>query len=235
MSNKKRQNNNQHGPKNFSLRAITPMTENQRATFEAYEDGYDIVLNGVPGSGKTFVALYLALDEMQNSNAYDRIIIIRSAVASRDIGFLPGSAKEKMRVYEEPYQNIVNELYERGDGWDLLKTKKSIDFMTTSFLRGLTFDNAIVIVDEMQNCSYEELRTIITRVGENTRLIFSGDYRQSDLKNDREKEGILTFTRILSKIADIKTIEFGIEDIVRSDLVKKFLIAEIEDKEEQRY
>lgn len=203
------------------LSKIEPKTKNQQITFDAYRDNKHCVLHGVAGTGKTFLSLYLALDEVLNKNTKQKIICIRSVVPSREMGFLPGNEKEKAKVYETPYMNIIHELMNRGDAYEILKNKKQFEFMTTSFLRGLTFDNSIVIVDEAQNLQIHELDTIITRMGENSRLIIAGDFRQSDLI----KNGLLRFINILHKMKNFEFVDFNVNDIVRSGLVKDYIIA----------
>lgn len=221
---KKLQNQQNH----FSVRRIKPLTVNQRETFDAFNDGKHLLLHGVAGTGKTFISLYLALNEVLNGNSsHDKIVIIRSVVPSRDMGFLPGNIKDKTKVYEEPYREICDDLFGRGDGYDILKTKRLVEFGTTSYLRGITFKNAIVVVDEAQNMSYHELDTVITRIGENCRIVFCGDYRQSDL-NSKERTGLLEFMKIVDRMGCFNKIEFGVEDIVRSELVRKYIIAKLE-------
>ena len=187
------------------------------------------MLHGYAGTGKTFCALYLALNELLTGNSnYDKIILIRSVVPSRDMGFLPGSIKDKTKVYEEPYKEICDDLFGRGDGYDILKLKKLIEFTTTSFLRGMTFNNAIVIVDETNNMLMSELDTVMTRMGNNSRIIFCGDYRQTDLNKPHEQEGITKFMRITKRIGSFKHIEFEKEDIVRSGVVRDYIIQKTE-------
>jgi phosphate starvation-inducible PhoH-like protein len=212
----------------FDLKQIVPLTRNQQNTFKAFYDGKHLLLHGVAGTGKTFVSLFLALEEILNQRNYSKVIIIRSVVPSRDIGFLPGNAKEKSRIYEEPYKEICDTLFNRGDGYECLKSKNLIEFTTTSFLRGLTFNDAIVIVDETQNMTIQELDTVMTRVGENCRIIFCGDYMQSDLEKKEERKGLLTFMTILDTMNLFARVEFTKEDIVRSDLVKRYIIAKLE-------
>jgi hypothetical protein len=220
----------QHRPANhFELRSIKPLTVNQENTFDAYHDGYNLMLHGYAGTGKTFCALYLALkDILSGRSDAERIILIRSVVPSRDMGFLPGSIKDKIKVYEEPYKEICDDLFGRGDGYDILKMKKLVEFTTTSFLRGLTFNNAIVIVDETNNMLMSELDTVMTRMGNNSRIIFCGDYRQTDLNKPHEKEGITQFMKITHKINSFRHIEFQKEDIVRSGVVKDYIIQKTE-------
>lgn len=214
---------------NFNMKNIVPLTPAQEDVFHSFYQEKNLLLHGVAGTGKTFISLYLALSEVLSKKAdYEKVVILRSVVPSRDIGFLPGSIKEKTEIYEEPYRMISRSLFQRGDAYDILKQKGTIDFSTTSFLRGMTFDNCVILVDEMQNMSYQELATIITRVGENCRIILAGDYQQSDLSRDREKDGIVHFMNILRDMKEFEFIEFNYHDIVRSNLVKSFIIAETE-------
>ena len=180
----------------------------------------NLVLHGCAGTGKTFISCYLAFDDM-TKNQYEKLVIIRSAVPTRDIGFLPGTEKEKSSVYEEPYYDIAIDLFERGDAYQILKTKRLVHFMTTSYIRGITLRDAIILIDECQNMSFHELDSIITRVGENCRVIFCGDFSQSDLKQNGMKE----FFEILASMNRFDFIEFGVEDIVRSGFVKEYIIA----------
>ena len=233
MSKKPKKPNNtniqQYRPNHFELRTIKPLTVNQEYTFDAYRDGYNLMLHGYAGTGKTFCALYLALEDILSgrSNA-EKIILIRSVVPSRDMGFLPGSIKDKIGVYEEPYKEICDDLFGRGDGYEILKMKHLIEFTTTSFLRGLTFNNSIVIVDETNNMLMSELDTVMTRMGNNSRIIFCGDYRQTDLNKPHEREGITQFMKITNKINSFRHIEFQKEDIVRSGVVRDYIITKTE-------
>lgn len=210
---------------NLKLKQVKAKTKNQELVFKDFTNGKNLLIHGLPGTGKSFVSLYLALKEIEDFKTYHDVTIIRSVVPSRDMGFLPGSIAEKSKVYEMPYRAICNELYGRGDAYDILKNKKLVNFETSSFLRGLTLDNTIIIVDECQNMTYQELSTIITRVGSNSKIIFCGDYRQTDLKYDDERSGIFYFMKILNKMDKyFSCIEFTEEDIVRSGLVKDFII-----------
>ena len=205
---------------NLELQEIEPLTQNQ---LRAFESDKNMVLHGVAGTGKTFIACYFAFDDMIKGE-YDKLVLIRSAVPTRDIGFLPGTEKEKASVYEEPYKDICIELFQRGDAYQILKTKALVHFMTTSFIRGVTLRNATIIVDECQNMSFHELDSIITRIGENCRVIFCGDFRQADLKAN----GLQDFIRVLKRMERFTFIEFEVEDIVRSDFVKQYIIAKNE-------
>ena len=199
------------------LHDIAPLTRNQVLAFESERN---LVLHGVAGTGKTFISCYLAFDDM-TKGMYKQLIIIRSAVPTRDIGFLPGSEKEKASVYEEPYKDIAVELFQRGDSYEILKTKGLLHFMTTSYLRGITLKDAVIIVDECQNMSFHELDSIVTRVGTNCRVIFCGDFRQADLA----KNGLQDFIRVLKVMDQFDLIDFEIKDIVRSDFVKDYITA----------
>jgi phosphate starvation-inducible PhoH-like protein len=210
---------------NLELKTVTPKTVNQERVFKEFINGKNLLIHGLPGTGKSFISLYLALSEIEEYRDFNSVTIIRSVVPSRDMGFLPGSIKEKSKVYEAPYQSICSQLYSRGDAYEILKQKGIVQFETSSFLRGLTLDNTIIIVDECQNMTYQELNTIITRVGQNSKIIFCGDYRQTDLKWDDEREGIHMFMKILNKMPKyFSSIEFVENDIVRSGLVKDFII-----------
>lgn len=221
----KQQKNEEINKNNLHLKTINPLTENQKSAFASWNFGCNLLLHGLAGTGKSYISLYLALKEiLSKNNQYKNIMIVRSAVPTRDIGFLPGSIKEKSKVYEMPYQSICTDLFGRGDAYELLKTKHIIDFMTTSFVRGNTFYDTIVIVDEINNMNFHELDSIITRLGDNCRLMMCGDYRQSDLKKN-EKNDLLSFMKILDSMNGFSHIEFEINDIVRSGLVKEYIIA----------
>ena len=212
----------------FALKRIKPLTFNQEDTFRAFHEGQHLLLHGVAGTGKTFISLYLALNEILKGNSnFDKIVILRSVVPSRDMGFLPGNIKEKTRVYEDPYREICDDLFGRGDGYDILRNKGLIEFGTTSYLRGLTFRNAIVIVDESQNMNYHELDTVITRIGDNCRIIFCGDYRQSDLSK-ADRSGLIDFMKIIDNMGCFEKIEFDTTGIVRSALVKSYIVTKLE-------
>lgn len=216
-------------PQNFELQEIQPLTKNQTQTFKAYEQGLNLVLHGCAGTGKTFITLYLALSEIfSGSPLRRRIIIVRSAQSSKDIGHLPGNEKQKIEVYESVYRAICSELFNRADAYEVLKQKGVIEFHSTSFLRGSTIDDAIILYDEIQNSRYHELRTVLTRIGENTRIILCGDTKQDDLTSERYKEqsGLQDMMKVFKLMDTIKTIEFTTDDIVRSGFVKSFIIAE---------
>lgn len=206
---------------------ISPMTENQRVAFDHWDDGYNLMLHGIAGTGKTFLGLYFALKEVVKPNSqYNKVYIVRSTVSTRDQGFLPGSLKEKAKVFESPYVPICTKLYGRGDAYEILKGKGYVEFITTSYLRGETFDDCILLVDEVQNMGDGELHTVMTRVGENCRIIFCGDVKQDDLTSERKKElsGLRDFMKILHRMKEFEFVDFQVEDIVRSKLVKSYII-----------
>ena len=212
----------------FGMRAIKPLTPTQSDMFDSYKQGYNIAAIGTAGTGKTMCALYLALDDVLNNKGYDQIIVVRSAVQTREQGFMPGSKEQKEALYSVPYSDIVNDLFGRGDAYRILEQKGMIKFMTSSFVRGLTFDNSVIIVDECQSMTYHELDTIITRVGESSKIIFCGDTRQDDLqqsKNRADVSGLGSFLKVLKNIHSFETIQFTPEDIVRSGLVKEYILA----------
>ena len=212
----------------FAMRKIQPLTPTQSDLFQAYKEGYNIAAIGTAGTGKTMCAMYLALSDVLNKGGYEQVIVIRSAVQTREQGFMPGSKQQKEAVFEAPYTDIVNDLFGRGDAYQILKTKGMVKFMTSSFVRGLTFDNAIIIVDECQSMTYHELDTIITRVGESSKIIFCGDTKQDDLvisKNRADVSGLAEFLNVLNRVKSFDTIQFTPEDIVRSGLVKEYILA----------
>lgn len=209
----------------FELKKIEPLTENQKLSFEQYDKGKNLMLHGIAGTGKSFISLYLALNEIINGNGnYQRVIIVRSVVPTRDMGFLPGNNKEKAKVYEAPYYAICTELFGRGDAYEILKQKGLVDFISTSFIRGITLNNCIIIVDEIANMTLHELDSVITRVGRNCKIIFSGDFRQSDFTREHEKNGLIDFMKIINKMKSFAFVDFNENDIVRSSMVKDYII-----------
>ena len=213
------------GISQLQLKEIQPLTENQKKVFEAYSKGKNIVCAGSAGTGKTFLLFYLCLQELIYSNEYDKIIIFRSSVPTRNMGFLPGDEREKMAVYEQPYKSISGDLFGRGDSYEILKKKELIEFQSTSYIRGNTFDNCLIIAEEFQNFTFEEASTVLTRVGKNTKIMISGDFDQCDFSSNREVSCYNRITKIFSLMDSISVIEFGLEDIVRSGFVKQFLLA----------
>ena len=210
---------------------IDPLTDNQKKLFDSYGEGKNIFAYGAAGTGKTFVTMYLALRDVLNPNTpYDKLYIVRSLVATREIGFLPGDHEDKAALYQIPYKNMVKYMFEMPDDpsfemlYGNLKTQETISFWSTSFIRGTTFDNAILLIDECQNLNFHELDSIITRVGENSKIMFCGDATQTDLIRQNERNGIIDFTKILHAMPEFDCIEFGVEDIVRSGLVKSYIV-----------
>ena len=217
---------------------VNPVTDNQKRAFQEYKNNKNLFLYGAAGTGKTFITLYLALQEvLRNETKYDCVYLVRSAVPTREIGFLPGDEEDKTALFQVPYQNMVKFMFEQPNEqafsilYDRLKNQGSLMFLTTSFLRGITLDNAIIIVDECQNLSFHELDTIITRVGMDSKIMFCGDVFQSDLVKNSEREGLHHFMKILRGMDSFANIEFTLGDIVRSGMVKEYLISKI--KKEQ--
>jgi len=213
---------------------IEPLTDNQKVMWDQWDEGKMIYAYGVAGTGKTFIALYKALKEVLNDyTPYEKIYIVRSLVATREIGFLPGDHEDKSSLYQIPYKKMVQSMFEMPDDnsyemlYDNLKAQETISFWSTSFIRGTTLDNAIVIIDEAQNLNFHELDSIITRIGQDSKIVFCGDQAQTDLIRTNERTGILDFQRIIQNMEEFSLIEFGIDDIVRSGIVKSYLISKI--------
>ncbi len=214
---------------------IEPITDNQRILFESYKANKHLIAYGAAGTGKTFVTLYNALKDVLDDNTpYERIYIVRSLVATREIGFLPGDYEDKSDIYQVPYKHMVKYMFQMPSDADFemlygnLKSQDTIKFWSTSFLRGTTLDHSIIIVDEFQNLNFHELDSIMTRVGENSKIMFCGDASQTDLQKTNDKNGIVDFMNILRKMPSFDIIEFGIDDIVRSGLVKEYIIAKLD-------
>jgi phosphate starvation-inducible PhoH-like protein len=216
------------------LKDIEPLTDNQERAFQAYSEGKNLFMYGCAGTGKTFIAMYLALREiLSGTTPYEKLYMVRSLVPTREIGFLPGDHDDKSNLYQIPYKNMVKYMFKMPDDpafdmlYDNLKAQETVSFWSTSFLRGTTLDNCIVIVDECQNLNFHELDSIITRVGENCKIIFAGDAKQTDLLKTNEKNGILDFMKILQIMDEFENIEFDVNDIVRSGLIKSYILSKM--------
>ena len=214
-----------------NLISVKPITDNQKIVFETWKQKKNQFLFGCAGTGKTFVSLYLALQDVMNlQTKYDKVVLVRSLIPTREIGFLPGDEEDKAALYQVPYANMVQFMFQQPNEqaftmlYDKLKQQGSLYFLSTSFLRGLTFDNSIIIVDECQNLNFHELDTIITRVGQDSKIVFCGDFGQTDLSKTSEKNGLHDFLRILEEMEEFNCVEFDIGDIVRSGFVRNYLI-----------
>jgi phosphate starvation-inducible PhoH-like protein len=210
-----------------SLVPFEPMTDKQTRVVKEYKTGNSLVLSGSAGTGKTYIALSLALQDVldKNDNTYNKIIIVRSIVPTRDIGFLPGDEEEKKDAYTAPYRSLISEICSNdSEAWAKLVAADELEFMSTSFIRGLTISNAIIIVDECQNCTGHELDSIITRIGRNCKIIFCGDYYQSDFTKEADKKGVLKFLEIIQRLNKFSHIEFTWKDIIRSDIVRDYIM-----------
>jgi phosphate starvation-inducible PhoH-like protein len=207
------------------LITLDPLTKSQEAVFASWKDGFNLVLSGSAGTGKTYISTYLSLlDIMDKNKPEQKLVIVRSAVPTRDMGFLPGTQEEKEDAYKAPYYAILSQLFEDKDAWKKIEVAKQIEFLTTSFIRGITLTDCIVLIDESQNLTYHELCSVITRLGHNTKIILCGDYYQSDFTRNGDREGLEKFTKILENMKLFDHIEFTWEDIVRSGLVRDFIM-----------
>ena len=202
-----------------------PLTTNQELACNAWDEGDHLVLTGSAGTGKTFLALSLALESVMDPDQdQDKLVIIRSIVSTRDPGHLPGTKQEKEEVFAGPYKALCTEIFDDTSAYTKLVSAKKLEFESTSFIRGMTWNNAVLVIDEMQNLNFHELDTVITRVGRNCRVIFSGDYKQTDFKYEDEKSGIMKFLAILEQMKDFTIVSFRWEDIVRSDFVRDYIM-----------
>jgi len=207
------------------LLTFSPITANQEVVFTSYREGNPLLLHGYAGTGKTFMSLYLALEEVLDASSdFKKVVVVRSTVETRKIGHLPGTEQEKISVFELPYVSICSELFNTSDAYAALKNQGTVEFISTSFIRGTTIADSVIIVDEMQNLNFHELDSIITRPGANCKVILCGDYTQSDLVNHAEKQGIKDFMKIIEAINTFDTVELGIDDIVRSSFVRDYII-----------
>ena len=208
-----------------NLLSYEPITKNQKIAYDAWDEGDNLVLCGSAGTGKTFIGMYLGLESvLDKSWEQNKLVIVRSVVPTREMGYLPGSIEEKVDAYTAPYRAITNELFNDRHAFDMLESQGQLTFMSTSFIRGLTLDDCVLLIDEMQNLTFHELDSIITRVGRNTKVIFSGDYYQSDLTKESDKNGVLHFMNIMEQLKDFSVIEFNWTDIVRSGFVRDYIM-----------
>jgi predicted ribonuclease YlaK len=208
-----------------NLLSYEPITNNQKIAYEAWDEGDNLVLCGSAGTGKTFIGMYLGLESvLDKSWEQNKLVIVRSVVPTREMGYLPGSIEEKVDAYTAPYRSITNELFNDRNAFDMLESQGQLSFMSTSFIRGITLDDCVLLIDEMQNLTFHELDSIITRVGRNTKVIFSGDYYQSDLTKETDKNGVLHFMNIMEQLKDFSIIEFNWTDIVRSGFVRDYIM-----------
>lgn len=207
------------------LQSFEAITDTQQKAFDHWDKGQNLVLSGSAGTGKTYIAMSLALEEvLDRETVYEKVVIVRSIVPTRDIGFLPGDEEEKKQVYTLPYVGICSELFGNQEAWHRLVMQKRVAFESTSFIRGMTFNNCIIVVDEMQNLNFHELDSVVTRVGRNCKLILAGDYYQSDFKKEDEKKGVMDFLHIVDSLQQFELIEFTWKDIVRSDFVRDYIM-----------
>ncbi len=217
-----------YAPNTVKLEHLQPfeaITDIQQKACDHWEKGQNLVLSGSAGTGKTYIAMSLALEEvLDRETVYEKVVIVRSIVPTRDIGFLPGDEEEKKQVYTLPYVGICSELFGNQEAWHRLVMQKRIAFESTSFIRGMTFNNCIIVVDEMQNLNFHELDSVVTRVGRNCKLILAGDYYQSDFKKEDEKKGVMDFLHIVDSLQQFELIEFTWKDIVRSDFVRDYIM-----------
>ena len=207
------------------LLEFEPITGGQKKVFDLWDEGENIIMTGSAGTGKTFLGMYLGLESvLEGGSPYHKLIIVRSVVSVREVGYLPGKLEEKTEAFQSPYKAIAEELLEDKAAYNKMISNHVLQFETTSFIRGKTFDNAVILVDEMQNLNFHELDSVMTRVGENCRIIFCGDYVQSDFERESDRLGIQKFMNIIERMTNFTQVNFGWEDIVRSGIVRDYIM-----------
>lgn len=207
---------------------IEALTPNQEKFFEIYKrGGYFTFLLGSPGVGKTMIAMAKAIEDvLDKSSTFKQLVVVRSTVSTRDQGFLPGTIEEKSEIYELPYKEIAQTLFNRTDAWSRLKEQGYARFIPSSYIRGISIDDSIVLVDEVQNMTWGELSSIIGRVGHRSKIIFAGDKFQNDLTRQKnDVSGLDEFLRVAKTMDEFEAVYFTPDDIVRSSLVKSFIVA----------
>lgn len=233
------QHQHQHQPKTQNalkikldhLRTLEPLSENQRKFFEMYKRGdYCMGVLGSAGTGKTAIAMYKAIEEvLQKDNPFKQVVVVRQCVPTRSVGFLPGTLTDKEEVYQLPYKEICAMLFNRADAWDRLLEQGYVRFLSTTAIRGISIDDSVIIVDEQQNLSFQEMDTVMQRVSYRSKIIWVGDFKQTDLITSKQDvSGMPNFLRILRTMKDYTEVEFTRDDIVRQSLVKNYIIAKEE-------
>lgn len=210
----------------LSINSFWPKTDNQGKVFDLYQEDKNLLLYGTAGTGKTFLSLYLSLKEILSGNSCrKKLIIYRTAQPTKQIGFLPGDEKEKAAVYEAPYRGLCEVLFGRADAYEVLKQRGVIDFRLTSFVGGTTIDNAIILIDEVQNMSTVEWFHVLSRTGLNSKVMLCGDSKQDVLTNKRfnETSGFQELLKVSEDIPSMESVQFNIDDIVRSGFVRELI------------
>jgi len=214
------------------LRRVFPITESQKELYTSYINGYNVCAAGSAGTGKSYLALYLAFDDILNADTQcDHVIIVRSAVPTRNIGFKPGTTEEKLAEYETPYIDICTDLFRRKSTYGDMKKANLLTFVDTSCIRGQTWNDAVVIIEEVENMNFHEINSVMTRIGKNSKVIITGDIKQTDLlSSNKDTSGMVEALRVLERIPSFKTVQFTRNDIVRSGFVRDWIIA-VEDND----
>jgi phosphate starvation-inducible PhoH-like protein len=199
-----------------------PRNEAQERYLETIDDNIVTFGIGPAGTGKTYLAMFQALTYHWDKKSTDikRIILTRPIVeAGERLGFLPGLLEDKMDPYMRPLYDSLYEMVGIQDGKSKV-TNGSIEIAPIAFMRGRTFKDAFVILDEAQNCTYEQLKMVLTRLGENTKLVISGDMSQSDLNG---KSGLGRMVDAVEGTNNVGVTRFGSQDVVRSEIVRDIL------------
>lgn len=199
---------------------LTPRTDNQKLLIDALKEYSQVFILGPAGTGKTYVTATFAAD-LYTLKEIDKIVITRPHVAvGKDIGFLPGTLEEKTYPWALPVLDVLQKHLGKGAVETGIKND-NIEMAPLALMRGRSFDNAFIIVDEAQNITTHELKMLLTRVGEGSTIVLNGDVQQSDLK---EADGLSKVIHLAKKhMLPVPVIEFGVEDIVRSDICAQWV------------
>lgn len=201
---------------------LQPLNENQRLYIDALKAHDQTIVCGYSGTGKTFIAATMAAN-MYTLKLVDRIVLTRPNVSvGKNLGYFPGDLNEKFGPWAAPVVDVLQERLGKGVVETGIKNG-NIELAPMSVMRGRSFKNAFVILDEAQNTTIPEMKMFLTRIGEGTKVVINGDVKQSDIK---EQSGLSKIIHLAKKYhMDVPVIEFGIDDIVRSEICKKWLIA----------
>jgi phosphate starvation-inducible PhoH-like protein len=204
-----------------SKNKVKGLTEGQQDYLDAINENVVTLCSGLAGTGKTYIAVVRAVELLQEGQ-YKRIVIARPAVeCGKSLGFLPGNEDEKVAPYMRPIKDILHELIDAKQLEEYIKNE-TIEFCALTYMRGRTLNNCIMILDEAQNATWEELMMFLTRIGKNSKIIISGDETQEDVFHKALAQCLCKFDT-KPYIREIEVIYLDVEDIVRNGLIRKII------------